>query len=411
MHSLRSQLAVASIALMCASAAAQNAPSTPVTDAAANVHLEPHEGQTHFKLGDPIFVDLVFTGPSSTYIVKTDSSPYLPPQDQVQVAPADGWVRTRTIVRALPVNLTAIASLEAEAVRVPVLVNRTITFQHPGHYQIAVATDRLRIADTILKAPAPQQQQCLACRTTNAVGIEIDDRDAEEKASLVASLTQQIESTKEPSPASVFTPSEQQEAQDQMDHEISEFLLGADRSEEDKTRDAVLIWKWNEAVRKQAAALETRKTARRDAAIQLACLSSDEATRAKVHLIATSATGGDPDSIDWIMVNGLTSSSNQRLQLDLLQQAWRDPQNVPTYQLHTAIQQAKELALTQTVASEPQPWATPDPRHVQSKELQAELDALIATLPQRAQENRTQTIDFLNSLGVSVQLTALKASR
>jgi hypothetical protein len=408
LHYVRSKLAVASLALLCAFANAQNAPTA---DAAANVHLEPHDGQTHFKLGDPIIVDLVFTGATKKYIVKADNSPYLPPADQIEIAPADGWLRTRTTSRNLPINITAIASLDADPVRVPVLVNRTITFQHPGQYQIAITTDRLRLAETILKPPAPDQPQCLTCRTTNAIGIEIADRDAAEEVALVASLTQQIESTKEPSPAAVLTPSEQQEARDQMDHELSEFMLGADRSDEDKTRDAFLIWKWNEAVRKQAAALDTRKTARRDAAIQLACLTTDDAIRAKVHLIAASTTGGDPDSIDWIMVNGLTSSRNQQLQLDLLRQAWLDPQNVPTWQLATALQQARELALTQTVTAEPQPWSTPEERNAQSKELQADLGDLLATLPQRAEENRAQTIDFLKSLGVPTQLSALKASR
>lgn len=411
MHLLRLQFVVLAAALLCASTAAQNAPSTiPTADAAANVHLEAHDGQTHFKLGDPIIVDLVFTGPTKKYIVKADNSPYLPPADQIEIAPADGWLRTRTTSRNLPINITAIASLDADPVRVPVLVNRTITFQHPGQYQIAITTDRLRLAETILKPPVPDQPQCLTCRTTNAIGIEIADRDAAE-AALVASLTQQIESTKEPSPASVLTPSEQQEAQGQMDHELSEFMLGADRSDEDKTRDALLIWKWNEAVRKQAAALDTRRTTRRDAAIQLACLASDDAIRAKVHLIATSATGGDPDSIDWIMVNGLTSSRNQQLQLDLLQQAWRDPQNIPTWQLHTALQQAREFALTQSVTAEPQPWSAPEERNAQSKELQTDLNDLIATLPQRSEENRAQTIDFLKSLGAATQFTVLKASR
>ena len=388
---------MASVALTCAFANAQN---TPTADAAANVHLEPHDGQTHFKLGDPVIVDLVFTGPTKKYIVKADNSPYLPPADQIEIAPADGWLRTRTTSRNLPINITAIASLDADPVRVPVLVNRTITFQHPGQYQIAITTDRLRLADTILKPPVPDPQQCLTCRTSNAIGIEIADRDAAEEATLVASLTQQIESTKEPSPASVLTPAEQQEAQDQMDHELSEFMLGADRSDEDKTRDAFLIWKWNEAVRKQAAALDTRRTARRDAAIQLACLASYDAIRAKVHLIAASTAGGDPDSIDWIMVNGLTSSRNQHLQLELLHQAWRDPQNVPTWQLATALQQARELALTQTITGEPQPWSTPEERNAQSKELQPDLNDLLATLPQRSEENRAQTIDFLKSLGV-----------
>ena len=156
------------------------------------------------------------------------------------------------------------------------------------------------------------------------------------------------------------------------------------------------------------------RTPRRSHTARLPHERRPRSSRAKVHLIAISATGGDPDSIDWIMVNGLTSSGNQPLQLNLLQQAWRDPQNIPTWQLHTALQQARELALTQTVTGEPQPWSTSEGRHAQSKEFQADLNDLIATLPVRTEENRAASRPSTSSrpsVPPCSSLPPLKASR
>ena len=400
------------IALLCASATAQTAPSTSYATVAAAVYLEPHAGQTHFKIGDPILLDLVFAGATAKYVVKTDSSPYLPPADQIEIAPADGWLRTRAISRSRPLNLSAIATLDGDPVRTPVLVNRTITFTKPGHYEITVTTDRLRFAETILKAP-PTDEHCATCRTTNAVGIDIAERDPGEESALVASLTPQIESAQAAAPtAALTTPEQQEEERQQREREIAEFQLGAGLSDEDKVRDAALVWKWKEAVRKQAAELESLREMRRDAAIRLACLSGDDAVRAKVHFLATGRSDGDADSLGWIMVNGLTSSGNKQLQFDLLQQAWRDPQNIPTYQLQTALRQARELTHSQTVTDEAVVWAgTPEDHAARTKEYQADLNELIATLPQRSAENRAQTIDFLKSLGVPKQFNGLKASR
>jgi hypothetical protein len=408
LHVLGSQLKVVAIALICvcASCAAQTPVSTPaVGDALAAVRLEPHAGQTHFKLGDPIIMDLVFTGGSSKYVVKTDTSPYLPPTDQVDVAPDSGWVRTRSSVRGLPLNLNALATPDEDPIRVPVLINRTITFLRPGHYEVTLTTERLRIADTLMKANL--SEACDVCRKTNAVGIDLLERDASEEAELAASLARTIEETKESPLASPLTP----EQKAQMQHEIEEMQVGADLSDEDRERDHALLEKWNDTVRRQTAEMERRRADRREAALRLACLTGDDAVRAKVHFIVTAGIG-DPDSVDWIMLDGLSSSRNKQLQLELLDEAWRDPQNVPTYQLQTALRHARDLTRGQIVTDQPQLWvSTPEERQARLKDHQGEINALVASLPQRSAENRARTIAYLKALGAPNQFNVLKASR
>jgi hypothetical protein len=399
-------MALTPFALTGESCVAQTPASAPAPgDSFAGVHLEPHAGQTSFKLGDPIILDLVFTGGSPGYVVKTDNSPYLPPTDQVDILPGTGWTRTRNSARGLPLNLNALATLESEPIRIPVLINRTVTFLKPGHYELTVTTERLRISDTLMKAGSTDK--CDVCRKTNSVGIDIAERDPAEEADLVTSLTRTIEETKETPLESPLTA----EQQAQMQHEISEMQVGADLSDEDRERDHALLEKWSETVSRQAAAMQQRREARREAALRLACLDDDDAVRAKIRFIATAGLG-DPDSVDWLMLNGLASSSNKGLQLDLLEQAWSNPQNVPTYQLQTALRQARQLARGQIVTDEPRVWtATPEERQARLKELQSEIDALVASLPQRSDENRARTIAYLKGLGVPNQFNTLKASR
>ncbi len=102
---------------------------------AASVHLEPHEGKTQFKLGDLVVVDLVFTGSSPGYIVRTDTTPYPPATDNVFVNPEEGWVRSHSAFRGQSFNGDA-TDLGSEPVRVPIIVNRTIHLSKAGALRV-----------------------------------------------------------------------------------------------------------------------------------------------------------------------------------------------------------------------------------------------------------------------------------
>src|SRR6202011_1558001 len=88
-------LAILALGFEWGSGTAQN--STPLkvdTNSDATVRLEAHNGQTHFKIGDPVTLDLVFTSRSPGYVVNTDTTPYPPVSDLVELAPEEGWVRS-----------------------------------------------------------------------------------------------------------------------------------------------------------------------------------------------------------------------------------------------------------------------------------------------------------------------------
>lgn len=104
------------------------------------VRLEAHNAQTHFKIGDPIILDLVFSSRSPGYVVSTDTTSYQPVSDLVELAPEDGWVRSHASFRGQSQNGNALENLDKSPIRVPVLLNRTITFHEPGQYEVTLTT-------------------------------------------------------------------------------------------------------------------------------------------------------------------------------------------------------------------------------------------------------------------------------
>ena len=139
-------------------------------------------------------------------------------------------------------------------------------------------------------------------------------------------------------------------------------------------------------------------------AVRLAYLPGDDAVRAKVQLIAENPDphGGNP--VAPLLRDGLPSSRNKQLQLDLLEAAWRDPHRVPTSELQTALPQAKELMHQQLVTDDSILWAgTEEERKAALEESQSEINEVIATLPERSESNRVRTIDFLKSVSVPNQ--------
>jgi hypothetical protein len=392
-----SQLAILALGLACGSGAAQN--STPVADenSGAAVRLEAHHGQTHFKIGDPVTLDLVFTSPSREYVVNTDTTPYLPVSDLVELAPEDGWVRSHSSFRGLGQNGSALENLSSSPVRVPVLLNRTITFQKPGHYEVTLTTERLRTSDTLMNVTS--LETCDRCRTTNAVGIDLSARDESEEAALVVSLSRELEEAKSEASAGILTPEQKEEL-----WEVETQIRTADSSEASEKQTNALLRKLNDVVSNQLAAIQKQEDARREAATRLAYLAGDDAVRAKVRFIADEREDGEANPIGPILRDGLPNSRNKQLQLDLLEAAWRDPHRVPTSELHSALRQAKELMHKQWVTDEATVWAgTAEERQMALEEYQAEIDEIMATLPLRTASNRTATVNYLKQLGVPNQ--------
>ncbi len=373
---------------------------TPKGDGSAGgdavVRLEPHDGRTQFKIGNPVVLDLVFTSRSRGYVVKTDDSPYRPLPDHIDIAPSGGWVRTHASFRGQPLT-NAAANLVSDPIRVPVLLNRAITFLEPGHYEVTITTERLRTLENMMTATSIEN--CEPCRETNAVVIDISEPDESEEPALVASLSQELEDTAKP-PDRSLSP-EQKEVVDQVEEELRQ---GFGSTEADKKRQEILLQKMDDIAAHQQSAIEKRNNARREAAVRLACLDGDDAVRAKVHFIAaeSGADNGDPDiGIAWILVDGLTSSRNKQMQLALLEEAWRNPQLLPTYALQTALRQARELTQRDWVTDDAVMWAgTPEEHQAAVEEYQREINEIIATLPLRSESNREETIKFLKTRAI-----------
>jgi hypothetical protein len=392
-------LAFAALGFACAWGAAQKTEAAgPQDDPGAMVHLEAHVGQTQFKLGDPVILDLVFTSSSRRYVVDTDTNPYRPASDVVNISPEGGWVRSDAALQGQGLNGNALATLGADPVRVPVLLNRTITFEEPGHYEVTLTTERLQPSPIF--GPGTTLAGCNLCRTTNAVSIDIVTRDESEEPALVAELSRELEDTKEGAPRNGLSAEQKEDIQ----REFEAAQKAGFSSEAGKKQLESLQQKLNRAIAAEVARSEKRKEVRREAAVRLACLTGDDAVRAKVRFIVAGHDGSDGDPVSFIMVDGLPSSSNKQFQMDLLEAAWRDPTLVPTGALQNALREAKQLTY--------QPWVTDEGMHWSGsiKERQAaldeyhrEIDEIAATLPQRTETNRAETIHFLKSLGAPNQ--------
>ena len=279
MRSHTSWLSILALSLAWRSGIAQN--STPIgvhENSGAAVRLEAHDRQTLFKIGDPVILDLVFTSRTPGYVVNIDTTPYLPVSDLVELEPQNGWVRSHSSFRGNGPNGSALEDLGTSPIRVPVLLNRTITFQEPGHYEVTLTTERLRTSDTVMHSTS--LESCDPCRTTNAVGIDLSERDESEESALVVSLSRELEKTKSAASASELAP----ERKEELSHELDAELRTADTEEGNKQTEA-LLQKLNDMASNQLAAIQKQEDARREAAVRLAYLGSDDAVRAKVHFI------------------------------------------------------------------------------------------------------------------------------
>ncbi len=395
MNALPLALVALAVALVPGEAQTSASPSSNDSKPDITVRLEPHDGQTHFRIGDRMLVDLVFTGPTAAYSVEIDDNPYLSIRDVITVAPDAGWFRSHTALIGQGENGNALARLDGNPVRVPILLNRAITFMKPGHYEVTVRTERVFPSGY---AATFQPAECDRCRDTNPLGIDVAEFDESEEAPLVAALSRNLEETTEHGIPEVLTAEEKEEIKRQMETARSQ----ASSPEEQKKNTEPIMREISEIVQKQETLMQDRERTRREAAERLAYLPGDDAMRAKVRFIAAAIDNGDPDPMGFILVNGLPGSRNLDLQLTLLQQAWRDPQHVPTSILQSALRQARELVRRGSVTEDSMVYAgTAEERKTAYEAFQGDLKEVVATLPLRSGEIRDRTIDFLKRAGIA----------
>lgn len=390
-----------------------------------SVRLEAHEGHTKFKIGDLVILDLVFASRSHKYEVDTNTTPYLPPRDLVHITPKSGWIRSDTVLSGQGLNGNTLVALGQGPVRVPILLNRSITFLQPGRYAVSLSTERLFGARSLTRLtsidacescnkmksavadifPSVHADACGACSTTNSVVIDISPRDESEEAALVGSLVRELEMTNPNEPGGL-----PQRKMKEFRSQGEVLLRGRSLSSLSETEKETLLKKLEALEKGYFSEMKTRQAERRNAAIRLAYLPGDDALRAKVGIIAHSYDEvGKADPIAPIMVDGLPSSNNKQLQLRLIESAWRDPKNIPTDVFQTAVREARELANHQTVTDQSIMWVGTREHHdAVMKEYQREINELIVTLPLRTEPNRAETIKYIKSLGTPNQLNSRK---
>ena len=361
--------------------AQQSRPIAPADNSGATVRLEPQEKQTHFELGDPIALDLVFTAKSSGYAVFLDANRFNAAEDLVNVTPTDGWFRSQGEQSG-----GSPEDLGPGPVRIPVLLNRSVVFQRPGRYEITITTRRLAPSRT--GAPVGCCRPVDWSETTNAVGIDILARDEHEEGVLVAQLSSLLEKKPET------------ELSDEWKKQHEPLLGELDSLLKNPPADPQRMMKVAETLRvaedAEFARIEKDKEARHETAVRLSYLQGDDAVRAKVRWILADKEDGSDDT-GLVMVSGLAHSRNFQLQEQLLQAAWDDIGRVPTGLLQSALQQSKALLRGKTFElyySHGVPGRLlPHPEVVE--EYGRELGEIIATLPQRTGPNRLLTVYYL----------------
>jgi hypothetical protein len=161
----------------------QQTTGTADDDQSVEVRLEPHKGRTRFTLGEPIRLDLVFTGRSADYLVNTMD--YGETADKVEIRPAEGWYQWR--YGSGHDYMTAL-NLDGRPLEVPILLNQGYVFERPGHYEVTVTTGRVR---TSMERAATGQAGQLELKVlkTNTVGIDLVATDEAREATLVKQLS------------------------------------------------------------------------------------------------------------------------------------------------------------------------------------------------------------------------------
>ncbi len=367
--------------------AQQSGAISPADSSSVAVSLEPHEKQTQFELGDPIALDLVFTAKSPGYAVFLDSNRFNAPQDLVNVTPTDGWFRSQG-----QQNGGSPEDLGPGPVRIPVMLNRSVVFQRPGHYEISITTRRLVPSRTGVPTSVPG----VCCRpvdwseTTNAIGIDILPRDEHEESVLVAQLSGLLERKPE-----TELSDEWKKQQQPLLSDLEDLVKNPSA---DPQRTMQLVGKLRAAEDAEVARIEKQKEARRETALRLSYLQGDDAVRAKVRGILADKEDGSDDT-GLVMLGGLAHSRNFQLQVQLLQAAWDDTGRVPTGVLQSALQQSKAFLQHETFElyySHGVPGRTLPHAEV-VEEYGRELGEIIATLPQRTGPNRQLTAYYLGT--------------
>lgn len=171
---MRFTLTAALLCMAGLTAAAQTVPMPEVT-------LEPHDGKTHFYLGEPIRLDMVFRNTSRTPMM-LNGSDYGDLSDKVSITPAEGWIQWRGQSGH---DYAAVQTLTSHAERIPVRLNDGYIFRKPGHYTIRVTEQRVSGGNMDKSTVIPPT-------LTNSVEIDVEEMPAGMEADIVRQVQNEV---------------------------------------------------------------------------------------------------------------------------------------------------------------------------------------------------------------------------
>jgi hypothetical protein len=169
------------------------APATTASPAEAvgqhvQVSLSIRDGKTVFRSGEPIRLVVSFTADRPGYQVETTVDNNAPPDDQIQISPADGVFRWRELLSTPHDHgrdYSYITALSSQPIGLSMPLNYWFRFDEPGEYTVRVRTRRVRVAAPGLDGPL------LPSLTTNEVRFKVvmmTEREEEIEANRLGAL-------------------------------------------------------------------------------------------------------------------------------------------------------------------------------------------------------------------------------
>lgn len=157
--------------------------------AQVSVDLSLHDGQTAYKIGEPILLDLKFVASEPGLSLNVTTTEPASPIDELVVSPTAGvfpWLEDQARGERYSPDF---ASLESLQIGMPITIrlplNGVYRFDAPGHYTVHVVTRRVLRADVANSKPFPPL-------TSNSITFDIEPMSEAEDAHRAAVLEQKI---------------------------------------------------------------------------------------------------------------------------------------------------------------------------------------------------------------------------
>jgi hypothetical protein len=169
--------------LTCREASAQS--GVPV-----HVQLALAESQSTYRIGEPIYLRLVFTATEPGFSLNTTTTDPASPVDTLVLSPTAGvfpWLDDQARGHRYSPDYGSMASLEpSQPVSVGLVLNAVYRFDTPGHYNVHVVTSRVSSGVELLDL------QPLGPLTSNGVDFDVEAMSDAEEARRAAAIEKQI---------------------------------------------------------------------------------------------------------------------------------------------------------------------------------------------------------------------------